>query len=46
MLNIWTPGLTDNKKRPVLVWLHGGGFTNGNGIEQDGYNGENISRYG
>ena len=25
MLNIWTPGLTDNKKRPVLVWLHGGG---------------------
>ncbi len=26
MLNIWTPGLTDNKKRPVLVWLHGGGL--------------------
>jgi len=44
-LNIWTPA-TDNGKRPVLVWLHGGGFTNGNGIEQDGYNGENLSRKG
>ncbi|MEN2280854.1 carboxylesterase family protein [Algoriphagus sp. SE2] len=44
-LNVWTPAL-DNKKRPVLVWLHGGGFTNGNGIEQDGYHGENISKNG
>jgi para-nitrobenzyl esterase len=45
-INIWTPGYSDGKKRPVLVWLHGGGFTNGNGIEQDGYNGENLSRFG
>lgn len=44
-LNLWTPAL-DSKKRPVLVWLHGGGFTNGNGIEQDGYHGENISKNG
>jgi para-nitrobenzyl esterase len=29
-----------------LVWLHGGGFTNGNGIEQDGYHGENLSKRG
>jgi para-nitrobenzyl esterase len=28
------------------VWLHGGGFVNGNGIEQDGYNGENLTRRG
>ena len=28
------------------MWLHGGGFTNGSGIEQDGYHGENISREG
>jgi para-nitrobenzyl esterase len=45
-LNIWTPALADGKKRQVLVWLHGGGYTNGNGIEQDGYNGENLSRKG
>ncbi len=45
-LNIWTPGIGDGKRRPVLVWLHGGGYVNGNGIEQDGYNGENLSRKG
>jgi len=44
-LNLWTPAL-DAGKRPVLVWLHGGGFSLGSGIEQDGYNGESISRYG
>lgn len=25
-LNVWTQGLADGKKRPVMVWLHGGGF--------------------
>jgi len=45
-LNVFTPGIKDGKKRPVMVWLHGGGYTNGNGIEQDGYNGENFSRFG
>ena len=44
-LNVWTPAL-DGKKRPVLVWLHGGGYARGNGIEQDSYNGENIVRRG
>ncbi|MCP9764985.1 carboxylesterase/lipase family protein [Lacihabitans soyangensis] len=44
-INVWTPAI-DTQKRPVLVWLHGGGFVNGNAIEQDGYHGENISRLG
>jgi para-nitrobenzyl esterase len=25
-VNVWTPGLSDGKKRPVMLWLHGGGF--------------------
>ena len=45
-LNVWTPSISDDVKRPVLVWFHGGGFTNGNGIEQDGYKGENLSKKG
>lgn len=45
-LNVFTPAVNDGRKRPVLVWLHGGGFTNGNGIEQDGYSGENFARMG
>ena len=45
-VNVFTPALKDGRKRPVLVWLHGGGFTNGNGIEQDGYTGENLARFG
>jgi len=45
-INVFTPSLEDGKKRPVLFWIHGGGFTNGNAIEQDGYNGENLARFG
>jgi para-nitrobenzyl esterase len=45
-INVFTPGINDGKKRPVMLWLHGGGFTSGNGIEQDGYNGENFARFG
>jgi para-nitrobenzyl esterase len=28
-LNVWTPGVNDNAKRPVMFWLHGGGFATG-----------------
>ena len=44
-LNIWTPAC-DDAKRPVLVWLHGGGYEAGSAIEHIAYEGENMSRYG
>jgi para-nitrobenzyl esterase len=30
-LNVWTPGPDAGYKRPVMVWLHGGGYTTGSG---------------
>jgi para-nitrobenzyl esterase len=45
-VNLWTPGLGDGKKRPVMVWLHGGGFTAGSGQELRSYDGENLARRG
>ncbi len=44
-LNVWTPGL-DDARRPVLVWLHGGGYEAGSAIEQIAYDGANMSREG
>ena len=43
-INVWTPGYTENIKRPVLLWIHGGGYTSGNSIEHPEYHGENLSR--
>jgi para-nitrobenzyl esterase len=45
-LNVWTPAINDNKKRPVMVWFHGGGFTAGSYVELPSYDGENLSRKG
>ena len=45
-LNIWTPSINDRKKRPVMVWLHGGGFSGGASMESNAYDGENLSRSG
>src|SRR5580692_2562337 len=42
-LNVWTPGLSGN--RPVMVWLHGGGFANGSGGAAM-YDGEALARRG
>jgi para-nitrobenzyl esterase len=42
-LNIWTPGL-DNKKRPVMLWIHGGGFVFGSGSSVS-YNNGGLARH-
>jgi para-nitrobenzyl esterase len=31
VMNVFTPGVNDGRKRPVMVWLHGGGFASGAG---------------
>ena len=45
-LNVWTPALADGRKRPVMVWLHGGGFEAGSSHELKAYDGESLSRRG
>lgn len=45
--NVWTPAKSaDGHKRPVMVWLHGGGFAAGSGQELPGYDGANLARKG
>ncbi|MGH9720016.1 MAG: carboxylesterase/lipase family protein, partial [Bryobacteraceae bacterium] len=45
-VNIWTPGITNTRKRPVMVWIHGGSYLAGSGHHLNAYDGENLSRRG
>jgi para-nitrobenzyl esterase len=42
--NVWTPGVNDGQRRPVLVWIHGGGFVSGSSQELRPYDGERLAR--
>jgi len=48
-LNVWTPAVgtagESGRKRPVMVWCHGGGFANGSGSSPD-TDGTNLARRG
>jgi para-nitrobenzyl esterase len=44
-LNVWTPGLRDARKRPILVYIHGGAYNNGSGSDPL-YDGINLCRRG
>lgn len=44
-LNVWTPGL-DNKKRNVLFWCHGGGYTGGSSLGSINYEFANLAQHG
>jgi para-nitrobenzyl esterase len=45
-LNVWTQNLTPSAKKPVMVWMHGGGFTNGSSMEAYAYDGRSLSEFG
>jgi para-nitrobenzyl esterase len=46
VLNLWTQNLDAKVKKPVMVWMHGGGFTNGSSMESYAYDGKNLSEFG
>ncbi len=45
VLNVWTPAIKDNRKRPVMFWCHGGGFASGSG-SSPGTDGTNLAHRG
>ena len=45
LLNVWTSATSANDKRPVMVWIYGGGFTGGSG-GMAWYDGENLAAKG
>ncbi|MBQ0047325.1 MAG: carboxylesterase/lipase family protein [Prevotellaceae bacterium] len=46
VLNVWTPSINDNKRRPVFVWIHGGGYATGSGHDLPCYEGRSLAEYG
>jgi para-nitrobenzyl esterase len=45
-LNVWTQNPRPAAKKPVMVWMHGGGFTNGSSMESYAYDGRSLSEFG
>ncbi len=45
-LNIWAPKTLNGEKKPVFVWMHGGGFFSGNAFEEISFDGQNLARHG
>lgn len=46
VLNVWTQSAAATARKPVMVWMHGGGFTNGSSMESYAYDGKTLSEFG
>ena len=46
VLNVWTPSISDGKRRPVFVWIHGGGYTGGSAHDLPCYEGRALAEAG
>jgi len=46
VLNVWTQSTAAKTMKPVMVWMHGGGFTNGSSMESYAYDGKTLSEFG
>jgi para-nitrobenzyl esterase len=43
-VNVWTPEINGSRKRPVMVFMHGGGFSGGSDHDLLSYEGESLAR--